>query len=73
MLTMRVQKHVIIDLAIPGDGIVSGTVMDGDTFVANSQFTIQNTANIGIIIKFQLMIMVNFQLIFQMETMLLIL
>ena len=37
-------ETVIIDLAIPGDGIVSGTVMDGDTFVANSQFTIQNTA-----------------------------
>ena len=37
-------ETVIIDLAITGDGIVSGTVMDGDTFVANSQFTIQNTA-----------------------------
>ena len=36
-------ETVIIDLAIPGDGIVSGTIMDGETFVANSQFTIQNT------------------------------
>ncbi|MEH7238184.1 MSCRAMM family protein, partial [Bacillus sp. JJ1562] len=33
---------VIIDLAIPGDGIVSGVVMDGDTLVVNSEFVIQN-------------------------------
>ena len=36
---------LVIDLAEPedGDGIVSGTVMDGSTALANAQFTIQDT------------------------------
>ena len=51
------------------DGIVNGTVMDGNTSLANGQFTIQNTNDYFDYYHVELMRMVNFQLIFRMEIM----